>query len=51
MFGLIILVEIYKKELKEFYFLIKKEKIDVVFNINFDLFVLLEGKKLVLGYY
>lgn len=46
MFGLTTSVEIYKKETKEPYLSIKKEKIDVAPNTNFDLLVPLEGKKL-----
>lgn len=51
MFGLTTSVEIYKKETKEPYLSIKKEKIDVAPNTNFDLLVPLEGKKLAQGHY
>ena len=51
MFGLTTSVEIYKKETKEPYLSIKKEKIDVAPNTNFDLLVPLEGKKLAPGHY
>ncbi|EOS8126983.1 DUF916 and DUF3324 domain-containing protein [Enterococcus faecium] len=51
MFGLTTSVEIYKKESKEPYLSIKKEKIDVAPNTNFDLLVPLEGKKLAPGHY
>ncbi|MEO9207450.1 WxL protein host-binding domain-containing protein [Enterococcus faecium] len=49
MFGLTTSVEIYKKETKEPYLSIKKEKIDVAPNTNFDLLVPLEGKKISSG--